>query len=56
MLPEVLQCISMIPLVPLSQNYLHGEQSCSIAAEAYSRITNKPALLSVTAGPGSINA
>ena len=36
--------------------YLHGEQSCSIAAESYSRITNKPALLSVTAGPGSINA
>lgn len=32
------------------------EQACSIAAEAYSRITNKPGLLMVTTGPGGTNA
>ena len=35
---------------------LHHEQSCSIAAESYARITNKPAVVNVTAGPGGINA
>lgn len=34
---------------------LHHEQSCSIAAESYSRITNKPVAVNVTAGPGGIN-
>ena len=28
------------------------EQACSIAAEAYARVTNKPGLLMVTTGPG----
>ena len=37
-------------------SYLHHEQSCSIAAEAYARLTFKPAIVCVTAGPGSINA
>ena len=35
---------------------LHHEQSCSMAADAYFRISNKPAAVCVTAGPGSINA
>ena len=35
---------------------LHHEQSCSIAAESYARITNRPAVVNVTAGPGGINA
>lgn len=39
-----------------SVHLLHHEQSCSIAAESYARITNCPAIVSVTAGPGSINA
>ena len=36
-------------------NFLHHEQSCSMAAEAFSRITNQPCLVNVTAGPGAIN-
>lgn len=36
--------------------YLHNEQSCSMAADAYARITKKPALVCVTTGPGGINA
>jgi len=35
---------------------LHHEQSCSMAADAYFRISNRPAAVCVTAGPGSINA
>ena len=35
---------------------LHHEQSCAMAAESYSRLTNRPAIVNVTAGPGSINA
>ena len=35
---------------------LHHEQSCAIAAESYARVTNRPAIVNVTAGPGSINA
>lgn len=31
------------------------EQACSIAAEAYARVTNKPGLLMVTTGPGGTN-
>ena len=34
----------------------HNEQACSMAAEGYARIKNKPAIVSVTTGPGSINA
>lgn len=36
--------------------YNHHEQASSIAAEAYARIENKPALVCVTTGPGGINA
>ena len=36
--------------------YCHHEQACSIAAESYSRITNKLAIVNVTTGPGGINA
>lgn len=36
--------------------YNHHEQACAIAAEAYARLENKPALLCVTTGPGGINA
>ena len=36
--------------------YMHHEQSCAMAAEAYARIKNKPALVCVTTGPGGINA
>ena len=36
--------------------YLHHEQSCSMAADVYARITKKPAIVSVTTGPGGINA
>src|SRR3989339_32000 len=34
----------------------HHEQACAMAAEAYSRLTNRPALVNVTSGPGCINA
>ncbi|MDR1862225.1 MAG: thiamine pyrophosphate-binding protein [Candidatus Ancillula sp.] len=34
----------------------HHEQSATIAADAYGRLTRKPAIAMVTAGPGSINA
>lgn len=34
----------------------HHEQACAIAAEGYARITNKPAVVCVTTGPGGINA
>ena len=36
--------------------YLHNEQACSIAAEAYARLKLSPALVCVTTGPGGINA
>ena len=36
--------------------YCHHEQACSIAAESYSRITNKLSAVNVTTGPGGINA
>jgi acetolactate synthase-1/2/3 large subunit len=35
---------------------LHHEQSCTMAADAYARISGKPAVVNVTAGPGGINA
>lgn len=34
----------------------HHEQSAAMSADAYGRITNKPAIALVTAGPGSVNA
>jgi len=42
---ESLQCI-----------YNHHEQACTMAAEAYSRITGVPAIACVTSGPGGTNA
>ncbi|WP_294378085.1 thiamine pyrophosphate-binding protein [uncultured Clostridium sp.] len=40
----------------LKCTYNHHEQACSIAAEAYARLTNKLALVCVTSGPGGTNA
>ena len=37
-------------------HFLHHEQSCAMAAEAFARLTNTPCLVNVTAGPGGINA
>ena len=34
----------------------HHEQSAAMSADAYGRIKNKPAIVLVTAGPGSVNA
>src|SRR3989338_4486698 len=34
----------------------HHEQAAAIAAEGYARVTNRPALVNVTTGPGAINA
>lgn len=36
--------------------YQHHEQACAMAAEAYARIYNRPALVCVTSGPGGTNA
>ena len=36
--------------------YLHNEQACSMAAEAYAKLTSMPALVCLTTGPGGINA
>ena len=36
--------------------YNHHEQASAMACEAYARISNKPALLCVTTGPGGTNA
>jgi acetolactate synthase-1/2/3 large subunit len=34
----------------------HHEQACAMAAEGYTRLTNRPAVVNVTTGPGGINA
>lgn len=34
----------------------HHEQACSLAAEGYAHVTGRPALVQITAGPGSLNA
>ena len=36
--------------------FCHHEQTCSMAADSYFRLTNKPAVVCVTAGPGGVNA
>ena len=36
--------------------YQHHEQACAIAAEAYARMLNRPAVVNVTTGPGATNA
>ena len=40
----------------LNVYYNHHEQACAIAAEGYTRITNRPACVCVTTGPGGTNA
>jgi acetolactate synthase-1/2/3 large subunit len=40
----------------LNYTCCHHEQTCAMAAEGYARVTNKPALVQVTGGPGAINA
>lgn len=35
--------------------YNHHEQACSMAAEGYTRISGKPAIVCVTSGPGTTN-
>ena len=37
-------------------SYLHHEQACAMAADGYTRIAGRPAVLNVTTGPGGINA
>jgi len=36
--------------------YNHHEQACAMAAEGYAQITGRPAIVSVTSGPGTTNA
>ena len=36
--------------------FCHHEQSCAMAADAYFRVSGKPAIVQVTTGPGAINA
>jgi acetolactate synthase I/II/III large subunit len=36
--------------------YCHHEQACAMAAEAYARLSGKPAVVNVTTGPGGLNA
>lgn len=40
----------------LTTVYFHHEQAAAMAAEGYARVTNRPAVLNVTTGPGGINA
>lgn len=40
----------------LATTFTHHEQALAIAAEAYARLTNRPALVNVTSGPGGTNA
>ncbi len=51
--------LNIIPLGTAKKSnmwYCFDEQACSIAAEAYGRVTNKPGLLMVTTEPGGTNA
>jgi acetolactate synthase-1/2/3 large subunit len=40
----------------LKCTFMHHEQACAMAAEGYARVTNKPAVVMVTTGPGAINS
>jgi acetolactate synthase I/II/III large subunit len=40
----------------LKCTFMHHEQACAMAAEGYARISEKPAVVMLTTGPGSINA
>ncbi len=41
---------------PLRYTCFHHEQACAMAADAYARLTGRPAAVCVTTGPGGINA
>jgi acetolactate synthase-1/2/3 large subunit len=36
--------------------FMHHEQACAMAAEAYTRIAGRPSIVNVTTGPGGINS
>ena len=40
----------------INNYFCHHEQTCSMAADSYFRLKNKPAVVCVTAGPGGVNA
>ncbi|MBB4839722.1 acetolactate synthase-1/2/3 large subunit [Sphingomonas kyeonggiensis] len=40
----------------LHKVFVHHEQAASIAAESYCRLSNRPAAVNVTTGPGGVNA
>lgn len=40
----------------LNKIYNHHEQAAAIGAESYCRLSNRPALVNVTTGPGGVNA
>lgn len=40
----------------LRKVFVHHEQAASIAAESYCRLSNRPAAVNVTTGPGGVNA
>ncbi len=40
----------------LNKYFMHHEQSCSMAADSYARMSGYPALVCVTSGPGATNA
>jgi acetolactate synthase-1/2/3 large subunit len=40
----------------LATTFCHHEQALAMAAEAYARLTNRPAVVNVTSGPGGTNA
>ncbi|MDB5712887.1 MAG: acetolactate synthase [Sphingomonadales bacterium] len=40
----------------LRKIFVHHEQAASIAAESYARLSNRPAVVNVTTGPGGVNA
>lgn len=40
----------------LNKVFVHHEQAASIAAESYARLSNRPAAVNVTTGPGGVNA
>ncbi len=39
----------------INKVFCHHEQACAMAAESYAKALGRPALVSVTAGPGSLN-
>ena len=40
----------------ITKYFDHHEQACAMAAEAYARISGRPAMVCVTSGPGATNA